>query len=197
MPSPQERDFRDDYYRDIADTGRAGSALTKRFTQGISQFSPQMAFEKRLRSAHDQFRERFDRDLTTLRSTQTGMGRLNTGFATKDEDRLFTDLGSDLNRQIGSFALQTSGQELDALGLLGSHADRVSDRAMSARGGEYHTLRAQRLQEDRERRERKGGLLQSLLTVGGGLLGSIFAPGIGTAAGAAAGRSAGRRMGGQ
>lgn len=185
---PENR-FRREYYDDIARIGRRGEDLGERFTSGISEFSPEMAFQRRLRAHHDQLFDRLGRDVETLRATQTRMGRLNTGFATEDEDRLYRQSLQDLHNTVGSAALQTSGQELDRLGLLGSYADRASERAMAARAGELYSLRDQRAQNTREKRDFWGNIIGSLITAGGGVVGGLLGGPVGAVAGASAGRA--------
>ena len=180
--SPENR-FRREYYDDIARTGRMGAALSDRFTSGISEFSPQMAFERRVQSAQNQTRERFGRDLENLRGSQTRMGRLNTGFATEDEDRLWIESMRDLQNMVGSAALQTSGQELSRLSLLGSHADRTSERAMAARAGELYSLRDQRFQDESDKRSHRGNILGSLIGAGGTIAGALVGGPVGAAIG--------------
>ena len=197
MPSATENRFRQEYHDDIARTGRMGAALSERFQSGLTEFSPQMAFERRLQTAHDQFRERLGRDVETLRGDQVRMGRLDTGFAVGDEDRLFEASARDLNQLTGQYAFQTAGLELDALGLMGSHADRLSERAMSARGGEYHTRRAQRMQDRSEKRDFWGNILGGLITAGGTVAGALVGGPPGAAAGAAAGSAAGNAIRGR
>lgn len=188
---PENR-FRQEYYDDIARTGRLGAALSDRFAGGISEFSPQMAFEKRVRAAQEQTRDRLGRDLERLRGSQVRSGRLNTGFAVEDEDRLWIDSMRDLQSLIGSAALQTSGQELNRLSLMGSYGDRASQRAMDARAGELYSLRDQRLEDTRSKRDFAGNLIGSLLTAGGAIAGGL----IGGPGGAMAGASGGRALGG-
>lgn len=192
---PENR-FRRQYYDDIARTGRTGRALSDSFVSGISEFSPQMAFERRVQAAQNQTRERFSRDLERLRGSQVSMGRLRTGFATEDEDRLWIESQRDLQNLIGSAALQTSGMELDRLGLLGTHADRMSERAMAARAGELYSLRDQRAQDTRDKRQFWGNILSGVITAGGAVAGGLLGGPGGAVAGASAGRAIGSRVGG-
>jgi len=192
---PENR-LRREYYDDIARTGRTGAALGRRFVSGISEFSPQMAFERRVQAAENQTRERFARDLESLRGSQAAAGRLRTGFATEDEDRLLRASRMDLQNLIGSAALQTSGMELDRLGLLGSYGDRLSERAMAARAGELYSLRDQRAQDTSDRRSFWGNIISGVLTAGGAVAGGLLGGPGGAMAGASAGRAVGSRVGG-
>ena len=185
MPSLREEQMRRDYYRDIDSTGRAGSALTQQFTQGIGAFDPQAALDRRLQSEHDMFAENFGEDLMDLRGRQSKMGRNLTGFGQQDEDRLLRDSRRNLQRVSGQLALQTSGQELDRLGMIGQLGDRKSERTLSARSGEYQTTRQQRLEDERSRRSRWG----NLLTAGLGAAGTILGGPIGGALLGGAGKS--------
>jgi hypothetical protein len=163
-----EERLRKDYYGDIARTGKVGEALTGRFVNDISTLDPSKGFETSTNAAFERFKRNvLGRGVRDLRGEQVGMGRLDTGFAGQDEDRLIEYGLEDLNREVASKALQAQGLDLDRVATMGSFADRYSSRAMDARGGEYQTLRQQRLADAAQRRSALGGLLQAGITAAG------------------------------
>ena len=171
-PSGRERNYQQQYDRGIQETGRQGSALMGNFTSGITNYNPQQAFERRVTAAQQGFKRDFGRNLGKLRSQQSARGRTKTGFAFQDEDRLFQGMSEHLNEVIGNAALQTSGLELDRLGLAGSVGGALSGRAMDARGGEYHTERAQRFTDQADRRNMWTSIIGSIFGAGGQIAGA-------------------------
>lgn len=167
----REQRYRSQYDQDIAKQGDVGSALTDNFVSGITGSDPRKAFETSAQAAFQRFSKNLNRNVSTLRGQQVGMGRLDTGFATQDDDRLVEGMGEDLNREISSRALQAEGMELDRLNMAGSYGDRYSDRAMSARGGEYHTERSQRYQDEADRKRGWGSLISAGIGAAGTVLG--------------------------
>ena len=171
-PSGRERNYQQQYDRGIQETGRHGSALLGNFTSGITNYNPSQAFERHARSATQGFQRDFKKNLGHLRSQQSARGRTKTGFAFQDEDRLFEGMSQHLNEVIGRAALQTSGLELDRLGMAGSMGSALSGRAMDARGGEYHTERGQRFQDQADRRNMWTSIIGSIFGAGGQIAGA-------------------------
>ena len=169
----REQGYRAGYDRDIVESGRVGSTLMDNFTSGIQDFDPDAAFNRRLTAAQESFKRQFTRDVEALRGSQVRRGRTNTGFAFQDEDRLFEEMAGRFAEVSGSAALTTAGMDMDRLALIGAHGERASDRAMSARGGEYHTLRGQRLQDQADRRQMWGNIAGGL----GSAIGAIWGRG--------------------
>ena len=182
QPSREMR-FRDMYDQDIARTGEIGGRLMDDFAGDITSFNPSDAFQRRLNAAQSQFKRDWGRGVRDLRGSQVGRGRLNTGFGYQDEDRLFEALGTRFAETSGAASLQAAGLDLQALGLKGNFADRLSDRAMGARGGEYQTLRQQRFTDAAEKRRGRGDLIGGLLAAGGTILAGPLGGAIGGWAG--------------
>ena len=171
MPGSREMVLRDQWDADVAKTGAVGSQLLDGFAGDLQSFNPSDAFGRRLAAAQNQFRRDWTKGVGNLRASQVGRGRLNTGFGFEDEDRLFEVLGARFADTAGNAALQAAGLDLSKLGLHGNIASALTDRAMAARGGEYQTLRQQRLQDAADRRRGWGDLLGSLISAGGTILG--------------------------
>ncbi len=62
--------------------------------------------------AWNQFMPQLQESIGALRGEQVGMGRLNTGFATEDEDRLVTRGLSDLGDHVAGLSVQGAGLQL-------------------------------------------------------------------------------------
>jgi hypothetical protein len=77
--------------------------------------------------AFGQFLPQLREDIGELRGQQVGMGRLNTGFATEDEDRLVTRSLSDLGDHVAGLSMQGAG-------LQSGHNQANADRRMRAGG---------------------------------------------------------------
>ena len=170
-PRQNERSLQQDYYSDINRTGNVGSTLLDSFSSGAQNFDPNDAFNRRLEAAQSQFQRSFGRQREALVGSQVRSGRVNTGFGYQDQDRLFADVAGRFAEVSGNAALQANQQRLSQLGLLGGLGANLSGRAMDARGGEYQTLRQQRLQEEADKRRGWGNLLSGVLTAGGTILG--------------------------
>lgn len=154
-----------------AQMGQMGSALTGAYSQGIQDFNPQAAFQQSMMGAQNNFRERFGEDVANMRGQQVGMGRLNTGFATADEDRLFRGHRRDMDNTIANSAMQLNQQEQGRLNSMGQAGFGAAQEAMSAEIGNYQTIQQARLQQEAERRRARGGLLSAGLGIAGSFLG--------------------------
>lgn len=75
-------------------------------------FDPYAALDKAAQGATGRFRRDVGRSVQELRGQQVGMGRLDTGFATQDEDRVVTDLADREQENLNSQALQATGLDL-------------------------------------------------------------------------------------
>ena len=171
--------MRDQYYADIDRTGQIGRTLSDRFVSNATSYDPRVAFQESAQAVMAGHRKELGRSLQGLRASQVGMGRINTGFATDDEDRLVEGAEESLNRTIADRALQAEGLNLDHMSMLGAHANAYSDRALEARGGEYQTLRGQRLADKANKRSGIGRLIGAGITavgtIAGGPIGGAIA----------------------
>lgn len=145
------------------------------------EFDPRQALGRYARGAYQQFEEDLGENITDLRGQQVSMGRLDTGFATRDEDRLVEGMTEDLNRRLLRASLQTAGMRQ---GQLQQGANRYLDLLTGV--------------SDRKARQkrRRGGLFGGLGALAGGLAGTFLLPGVGTAAGAQIGGALGQGVGG-
>lgn len=166
------------YRRAVAQTGAVGNTLMQHFQAGITQ-DPRAAFERSVGGALDRFKETAGRGIRSLRGSQVASGRSDTGFGYEDEDELLRTIAGDFGREVNERALQAEQLNLSRLGQVGQMADASGARYLDATGGDYNTLRAQRLQNEAERRSRRGSLLGSVIgavgTIAGGPIGGIAA----------------------
>ena len=95
------------------------------------------------RGAFNQFMPELTRSIDALRGEQVGMGRLNTGFATEDEDRLVKGALSDFSDHIAGLGLQAGAQQLsfnqgraDRLQRAGEQ-QMANDQGLGRFGAEY------------------------------------------------------------
>jgi hypothetical protein len=146
-------------------------------------------------AAFEDFREDYDRGISDLRGQQVAMGRMKTGFATEDEDRLGSDLNARLAREMARNSFTAA--QLDQDNVRGMSADGVEARAGSdaALAGGLDREQAD-INERQKRKSRFLGLLGAGAgAVIGGVAGSIV-PGLGTAVGAGLGARIGSKLGG-
>lgn len=76
------------------------------------EFDPRESTRRAARAGFREFERDLSENLERLRGRQVGMGRLDTGFAQQDEDRLVRAGIEDLNRELASNALQESSLQL-------------------------------------------------------------------------------------
>ncbi|MFW6153079.1 MAG: hypothetical protein ACOC42_01830 [Halobacteriota archaeon] len=151
---------------------------TRGTTQDIREFDPQQAAERSARAQFETFREDLGSDIQDLRGQQVGMGRLDTGFAGRDEGEFISDRLDRLDRALATNALTVSGQNLDR------------HRLLAGLRGRYFDMLSGQLDREQAARNAKLGFLGTLATAGGTIAGAAVAGPPGAAAGGAAGRAA-------
>lgn len=160
-------DPRRSFLTDADRSRRIGQSMEDEYVSGLMRFDPYSAYREAAQGAFGDFRRQFADDLQRLRGQQAGMGRLNTGFATMDEDRLFTDLGSRLMDTLSQGAMQAGQMNLQRLGQMGDYAGRQRDTAMQAAFGDWATRYQQRAADQASKRSMWGNVLGGLLQAGG------------------------------
>lgn len=178
MPRARERQQQQNFDAGVQADRDTANRYGEMFAREVER-DPRDAFRESSRAAFDDFRTGFGENLERLRGNQVAMGRLRTGFGQQDEDELFTAMGRDLNTRLGSMALDAERLGMDRTRMIQQHQDRAQERATAAAGGEYQTLRQQRLSDRANRRRFWGNLASGVITAGATFLG-------GPAAGAAA-----------
>lgn len=185
-PSARELQMQGLYDQDVARVGAAGNALLGGFQAGIQE-DPRAAYERAAGSAFSRYGRNISEGIRDLRGQQVGMGRLKTGFATDDEDDLYRNITEDFSNTLADRALQAEGLNQNRLGMMGGYGTALTTEALGARVGEYQTLRAQRMQDEADRRKSRGSLIGSLA----GVAGTILAGPVGGAVGGYLGKKLG------
>lgn len=150
---------------------RIGETLEDQYVSGISGFDPYAAYREQAQGAFNQFRRSFADQLSRLRGQQVGMGRLRTGFATADEDRLFLEMADRLNDVLAQGALQAAGLNLQRLGQMGDYAARQRDTALQGYFGDWATRYQQQMANQASKRQMWGNILGAGLGAVGTILG--------------------------
>jgi len=180
------------YMNALGRAGSTGDAAESRYYDELTGFDPQASFEKSARGAYTGFREQLGEDIRGLRGSQVGMGRLNTGFATGDEDRLVSRSAERFESMLGDRAMQTAGMNFQRIQAIGDYGDRTSNRYLDMLAGGLDRAQA----DQNARRQRRGAMSGGIGAALGGLAGTFLLPGLGTEAGAAIGGALGRGIGG-
>lgn len=183
-----------------ATQGRFNSAMNRANTQGreaedeylrrAQEYDPQESIDRSARASFDSVRGDMNEAVGDLRGQQVGMGRLDTGFATGDEDRLVRSAYDRLNNTLSQNAMfgeQLSMQNTQALGRFGSEQ---SGRYLDLMSGQMDREQAAR----NAQKERQAGLFGGIAKLAGGALGSLLGP-AGTAVGAKLGGVVGGWLG--
>lgn len=111
----------------------------------------------------DQFMPKLQESIGDLRGQQVGMGRLNTGFATEDEDRLVRGGLEDLNHQIAGLSMDAARLDQQNTQDLGNMGLEYGNRYMDQISGQYD----RRVAEDNAKKKQGGGFGKFLGGVAG------------------------------
>lgn len=162
--------------RAVSDRGTKGSTAEAAYLDRAMGFDANRAVRDAAQGGFNQFRKQLGRDLHTLRGRQVGMGRLNTGFATQDEDRLIEGGLQNLNNQILQNAMGAASLNLRNTEGLGQYGAAQSGTYLDALTGLNQTRRAQELQNRASKRgfwgNLAGGLMSGIGAAGG--IGAFF-----------------------
>lgn len=140
-----------------------GLRMSDAYEQGILSFDPYQAYRTAAQGAFGDFRRQFFDAIRNLRGSQVAAGRLQTGFATEDEDDLFLEMANMLNDRLAQGAMQAAALNLDRLGMIGASGERSRDRVLDAYFGRYATER----QAEGQRRAARNALIGD---IGGALI---------------------------
>lgn len=142
MPLDTENRFR----RALTEEEREREDVRRR----AREFDPRESTRRAARAGFREFERDLAENLERLRGRQVGRGRLDTGFAFEDEDRLIRSGIEDLNRELASNALRESALELRNL-----EGRRRGNRFLDLLTGERERER----QEERDLFETGGRIL--------------------------------------
>lgn len=166
------RAYRDEEERSDRLTGEADERRSEFDARGYARDFTDAAFAD--------FREDFGENMDDLRGSQVGRGRINSGFGFEEEDRLFRDMGRDLNRELGRAAFTSAGLDL-------RNTEGMTATAEGSRGRYLDLLAGERdagIARENAKRQERGGLFGAL----GSVAGSIFGGPIGGSIGGAIGK---------
>jgi hypothetical protein len=137
------------------------------------------------RAQYETFEKDLGRNIESLRGSQVGRGRINSGFGFEDEDRLVEGSLEDLNRQLAQNALQAQGLNLSATGQLAGLGGQQTNRYLEVLGSERDASFLEEEMERRKKADKRSGLFSALGTIAKGA-GGFLAGGPGGAAAALA-----------
>ncbi len=104
--------------------GRADTAENF-YLDKATAFDPTAALDRYAGAAGARFRREAGESIDKVRGQQVGMGRLDTGFATQDEDRILTELGTRQQEDLDSRALDATNLELRNIEGVGGYGERT------------------------------------------------------------------------
>lgn len=154
-PTEQRADRAEDFYLDRA-----------------TSFDPSAALDRYAGGVTSRLRRDIGRDVDTLRGQQVGMGRLDTGFATEDEDRVVTDLGERAQEDLDRAALQTTGMEMQNYQNVGQYGQNTRNTFLDLMGGGLDRETA----EANAKRAMWGNIFGSLFGAAGTVAGGALMP---------------------
>lgn len=177
---------------DSAVRGAMGRSTTadRDFYNRATSFDPYAAVEQTAMGSYNLLADQLDRRLKGLRGQQVGMGRLNTGFATSDEDDLVREGRDQLTNMLLAASMNAAQMDLSRTNMLGSYAGQQQQNYYDLLSGGLDRETAER----NARQQKRGGLWGAVGAIGGAALGSVV-PGVGTMLGAQLGGMLGNQLG--
>lgn len=164
MPTDYGGLFRSETNRAIG----AGRTAEREYRNRLHNFDPMEGLRTSSQGAWESIAERLREEIGDLRGSQVGVGRLQTGFATGDEDRLFAGGVRNLNQRIAQGAMGAQHLDFARIQELGGYAG-----SRYAQGLEM--LMSERERQDARRQNRASGVGAALGTAAG--IGLSFIPG--------------------
>jgi hypothetical protein len=98
-----------DYYTKLMQGGGAGSDLTGEAGKRMLAFNPQEAMNTSAQGTWANLRPQLTGAVRSLRGSQAGVGRLQSGFASEDENQVYRQGGNYLANAVAGNALQAAG----------------------------------------------------------------------------------------
>jgi hypothetical protein len=125
-----------------------------------TNFNAQDYMRQAASGAFADFLPELERSIGEMRGAQVGMGRLNTGFATEDEDRLVSLGMEDLNQKLSQMALQAGGLQLENDQGLARFGAEYGGRYLDLMTGQYDAKTAETNAKKRKFWDDLGGAAQ-------------------------------------
>lgn len=161
--------IRNRYTDALARTGGVAQRGEEAYLDRATKFDAGGYARDASQAAFNQFLPELKRNIGELRGQQVGMGRLDTGFATEDEDRLVTESTGRLTDQIAGYGMQAAGLQLDNDQGLGRFGAEYGNRYLDLVSGQYDRKTA----EENDRKASKGSGLGGFIK-GAAQVGSMF-----------------------
>lgn len=133
-----------------------------------TSFDPSAAFERTANAAGQRFRRTVGDEVGKLRGQQVGMGRLDTGFATQDEDRIVTELGARQQEDLDANALNATSLDLRNTEGVGQYGISQGNTYLDLLSGQMDRETA----EKNAKRQMWASILGGLTGAGGMFLGA-------------------------
>lgn len=172
--------------------GQNASTANTGYVQRASEFDAGAAFEKATTGAHQRHMTDLSKALERLRGQQAGMGRMNTGYATMDEDDTMVDMNDNFNSAMAGYALNANQQNLSNIQGMGQYGAQMAGVYGDMLSGDMDREQA----KINRRRDKRSSLLGGALGLAGAAAGTYLLPGIGTELGAKLGGYIGQGLGG-
>lgn len=154
-----------------------GADAEREYLTRAKAFDPYAAAETSAQGQFRSFQAKLAEQLKRLRSDQVGMGRIDTGFATEDEDRVIGAGLEDLNSRVMANANHAASMDLANTQQLGGYGERKTDQAYGLMAGERDRQTAERNARRQSRGDLFGALAGAAGTVLAGPLGGAAAKG--------------------
>jgi hypothetical protein len=142
-------------------TGSVAERAEDTYLDRATNFDATDYVNKAAQGAWNQFMPQLNRDIGTLRGQQVGMGRLDTGFATEDEDRLVAESTGRFTDQLAQTAVEGAGLQLRNDQGLGDFGSQYGNRYLDLISGQLDQKTAQQ-------NAKKGGGLGDWVRAGAG-----------------------------
>lgn len=156
------------YLRAMGTAQNRGSEAEDFYFDRATTFDPTEALERYGAAAYGDFSRNLDRRMERSRGDSVGMGRLDTGFAVEDEDRVVIDLGERYGDDLASQSLGAAQLEQRNFEGVGSYG--------AGRTNTYLDMLSGQMDRETDARNSKrdfwGNLLGSVLGAGGRIAGA-------------------------
>lgn len=143
-------------------------------------YDPQASVNASATGAFNAFKRNLGQSIGDLRGEQVGMGRLDTGFATNDEDRLVSRGIADLNDKVLQNSMQAENLKFQNMTNIGNFAQNAGQDYRQGIADLNATRRQQQLMDKASKRSMWGSIATGLLGAAGTALagpigGALFA----------------------
>lgn len=172
-PKPPKIDPLQQRYDQALEGNLPGADTMKAWKDRTMAFNPQEAINTAAQGAFAETRPMLDRTIGDLRQGQAAMGRLRSGFATEDEDRIVTDTMTNLNAKIAQNAVAGAGMEQRNNAALGDVAGAESGQYLDLLTGAMDRRTDRQNAEDARKAGRTNATMGAVGQIGGTLAAKV------------------------